>query len=121
MDSCIQIYFEYEDKHNLITIDSCYGWYEIDYLKDIRSATVMAKRTNIFSTHGSPYKLTTDNGRQYTSEQFQQFVCDWNIQHYLTSSPTYPQSNGLIERAVRSDNELLEKCHGDQSYIFLAY
>ena len=31
----------------------------------------LAKLKKIFSTHGSPYKLTTDNGRQYTSEQFQ--------------------------------------------------
>ena len=49
--------FELEDKHNLITVDSYSGWYEIDYLKDIRSATVIAKLKKIFSTHGSPYKL----------------------------------------------------------------
>ena len=91
----------------------------LDGKKDIRSATVIAKLKKIFSTHGSPYKLTTDNGRQYTSEQFQKFVCDWDIQH-ITSSPTYPQSNGLAERGVRSAKELLEKCHRDKSDIFLA-
>ena len=96
---------EFEDKHHLITVDSYSGWYEIDYLKDIRSATVIAKLKKIFSTHGSPYKLTTDNGRQYTSEQFQKFVCDWDIQH-ITSSPTYPQSNGLAER----EYDLLRNC-----------
>ena len=47
--------FEFEDNHHLITVDSYSGWYEIDYLKDIRSATVIAKLKKIFSTHGSPY------------------------------------------------------------------
>ena len=61
--------------------------------------------------------ITTDNGRQYTSEQFQQFVCDWDIQHISSS---YPQSNGLAERAVRSAKELLEKGYRDRSDIFLA-
>ena len=74
---------------------------------------------NIFTTHDSPYKLTTDNGRQYTSEQFQQFVLDWDI-HHVTISPTYPQSNGFAERAVRSAKELLGKYHSDKSDIFIA-
>ena len=29
--------FEFEDKHNLITVDSYSVCYEIDYLKDLRS------------------------------------------------------------------------------------
>ena len=62
--------FEYEDKHHLITVDSYSGWYEIDYPKVIRCATVITKLKKIFITHGSPYNLTSDNGRQYTSEQF---------------------------------------------------
>ena len=111
--------YEYEDKQNLITVSSFSGWYEIEYLKDIRSVTVISKLMKIFSTYGSSYKLITDNGRQYTSEPFQQFVCDWDIQHF-TSSPTYPQSNGLAERAVRYAKELLEKCHRDKSDILLA-
>ena len=112
--------FEYQDKHHLITVDSYSGWYEINYLKDIRSATVIAKLQKIFSTHGSPYKLTTDNGRQYTSKQFQQFVCDWDIQH-ITSSPTYPQSNGLAERAVWSAKELLENATETNQLSLLHY
>ena len=67
--------FKFEDKHHLITLDSYSGWCKIDYLKDIRSATVK----KICSTNDSPYKIITDNGHQYTSEQFQQFVCDWDL------------------------------------------
>ena len=108
--------------HTNIWFKKCYsytGWYEIDYLKDITCTTVIAKLKKVCSTQGSPYKLTTDNGRQYTIELFQQFVYDWDSQH-ITSSATYPQSNGLSERAVRSAKEVLEKCHRDKSDIFIA-
>ena len=37
-----------------------------------------------------------------------------------TSSPEFPQSNGLAERAVRSAKQLMEKSHRDGSDVFLS-
>ena len=47
------------------------------------------------------------------------FAREWGFNH-VTSSPYYPQSNGLAERAVRSAKELLEKCKRDGTNINLA-
>ena len=111
--------FEWHNKHYIVTTDSYSGWYEIDPLTDLRSTSVIHKLKRSFSTQGIPIELQTDNGTQYVSEQFREFTNDWDIKH-VTSSPRYPQSNGLAERAVRSAKELLEKCYRDNSDIYLA-
>ncbi|KAL0963940.1 hypothetical protein UPYG_G00315590 [Umbra pygmaea] len=59
-----------------------------------------------------------DNARQYTSQRFKDFAKQWDFVH-VTSSPEYPQSNGLAERAVRSAKQLMEKSHRDGTDVFL--
>ncbi len=54
---------------------------------------------SIFARHDIPELVVSDNGPQYTSQEFEEFEKAWNFQHQ-TSSPAYPQSNGLAERSV---------------------
>ena len=77
--------------------------------------TVINKLKRHFSVHGIPQKLYSDNGTQYTS---QAFARSWDFQH-VTSSPEYPQSNGLSERAVRSARRLLETTERDGKDFYL--
>ena len=51
----------------------------------------------IFSEYGQPETLISDNGLCYTSEAFTSFMKDYSLNH-ITSSPHYPQSNGLAEK-----------------------
>ncbi len=44
------------------------------------------------------------------------FAHTWDFKH-VHSSPHYPQSNGLVESAVRSVKHLLEKCYCDHTDI----
>ncbi|KAL7837377.1 hypothetical protein SRHO_G00270880 [Serrasalmus rhombeus] len=69
------------------------------------SSTVFSKLKRHFSVHGMPH---SDNARQYTSQHFKDFAKQWDFVH-STSSPEFPQSNGLVERAVRSAKQLMEK------------
>ena len=41
------------------------------------------------------------------SHSFQTFAKEWGFQH-ITSSPTYPQSNGKAESAVKSMKKIIE-------------
>ena len=54
----------------------------------------------LFARHGIPDVIISDNGPQYSSQEFQQFAKDYEFKH-MTSSPYYPQGNGEAERAVK--------------------
>ena len=61
----------------------------------------------MFSEHGIPEILCSDNGPQYVSAQFADFCTSWGITHE-TSSPHYPQSNGFAEACVKSVKHALQ-------------
>ena len=58
-------------------------------------------------------KLITDNGSQYLSKDFQYYLKELGL-HHIRTSPSYPQSNGKIERFHRS---LEEECIRTTSMI----
>ena len=55
----------------------------------------------IFARNGLPEQVVTDNGPQFVSEEFAQFVKENGIEH-TRSAPYHPASNGLAERFVKS-------------------
>lgn len=91
--------------------------FEIDLLRDLSSSTVITKLKRHFAVHGSPHKVFSDNGTQFSSQRFKEFAAAWDFTH-TTSSPEYPQANGLAERAVRSAKHLMEKSRRDGSDVF---
>ena len=51
-------------------------------------------------TFGLPTTVVTDNGTQFVSEEFEQFLKNNEIRH-ISSAPYHPATNGLAERAVQ--------------------
>ena len=51
--------------------------------------------------HGIPDKIVSDNGPQFSSQEFKKFKDLYEFDH-VTSSPTDPQSNGKAENAVKT-------------------
>ena len=60
----------------------------------------------IFSEYGLPEELASDQGTQFTSEQYTSFAKEYNIK-ITHSSPRYPQSNGFIESMVKITKQIL--------------
>ena len=59
-----------------------------------------------FCRSGVPDTFWSDQGPQFTSKTFQDFAKQWGFEH-ITSSPTYPQSNGKAAAAVKSMKNLI--------------
>ena len=53
-----------------------------------------------------PERLLSDNGKEFTSREFQEMLQRYSIKHVLTT-PYKPSSNGCVERVNRTLGELL--------------
>ena len=74
---------------------------------------------SILAENGIPETLISDNGLQYSSQEFAAFCKQWGIDH-VTSSPLYPQSNGFVERSVQTVKNLLGKAEASGQDPYLA-
>ena len=68
--------------------------------------TTTAARTvdelrELFPTHGLPEQLVSDDGTQFTTDEFRAFVKTSGIKH-VKSAPYYPAPNGIAERFVQT-------------------
>ena len=100
--------FEYKGKTYLLEVDYYSRWIEIYELKEMTSKSVISKMRSLFSRLVIPLKIKIDNGVCYSSLEFQRFREEQDIKH-TTSSPKYPQSNGLAERCVKMVKRLCDK------------
>ena len=69
--------------------------------------TINALRT-VFAIHGLPEELVTDNGAQFTAQEFKDFLRSNKIKHIL-SAPYHPASNGEAERAVKTFKQSIDE------------
>ena len=107
--------FEHKGKPYLLVVDYYSKFIETSLLPDKTAGTVITHMKSIFARHGIPEELVSDN-MPYNSREFKDFVSSWGFK-LTTSSPTYPQSNGLSERAVQTVKSILKKA--DDPYIGL--
>ncbi|XP_062505020.1 uncharacterized protein K02A2.6-like [Corticium candelabrum] len=88
------------EKMFLVVIDELSKRIEVKPVESARTKTTVEKLRKIFSTHGIPEKLVSDNGAVFTSQEFTDFVKSNRIDHIKTAR-YHPSSNGLVERAVQ--------------------
>ena len=84
--------------------------------KRVDTSETTVKLKKVFSHHGIPDVLFSDNGPQFDSQEFRDFAQYCGFEH-LTSSPRFTQSNGEVERGVHTMKAILNKC--DDEYLAL--
>ena len=85
----------------VVLIDYYSRWPEILITKSITSSTIITWLKKVFACHGLPEKLTSDNGPQFSSAEFAQYLSSNSVHHHKVT-PYWPQANGLVERMNRN-------------------
>ncbi len=73
----------------------------------LRKQVILHMKT-IFANHRILVTVVSDNGPQFRGLIFKEFARQYGFKH-VTSSPYYPQSNGLAEKTVHVVKRLLKK------------
>jgi hypothetical protein len=120
----IAIDFMYLQNTNyLVCTDYHSKFIEIKKLNSKTAEPVLTALKQIFRTHGIPRRLHSDNGPPFDSKQFAQFIKTYDMEH-VTSSPKYPKSNGMVEKAIGIMKSILYKVikgGGDPNLAVLEY
>ena len=100
--------FHFQGINYLILIDYTSKFPVVKQLRKMDQCAVTTAFEEIFTERGYPDELVSDNGPCYRGKQFSEFLRRKGIKH-TTSSPYYPQSNGLAEAYVKVVKNMMRK------------
>ena len=95
-----------------VMVDAHSKWLEAAVVSSTSSQQAIRVLRQVFSCHGLPEVLVSDNGTAFTSTEFQTFVQRNGFRH-IRSAPYHPATNGLAERAVQTVKNALRKTSRD--------
>ncbi|UYV65997.1 K02A2.6-like [Cordylochernes scorpioides] len=112
--------FKFENKWYLVVIDYYSRFPEVVQLDRLTANVVVRSCKSIFARHGIPETVVSDNGTQFgAAREFANFARQYGFTH-VTSSPRFPQSNGMAEAGVKIAKMIFKK-NQDPSLGLLEY
>ena len=100
--------FHFKGATYLLVVDYFSRYPEITKLTSTTSFDIINALKSAFSRYGIPEMVMSDNGPQYSSQEFRDFAKAYNFNH-ITSSPHLAQSNVQAERTVQTLKKLLKE------------
>lgn len=100
----------------LVVVDAYSKWPDIIPMHTTTSLSTIKALMTLFSTHGIPERIVTDNGTQFCSEEFKEFLEVNGIKHSL-SPPYHPATNGEAERMVQTFKQAMKTCNANAMNI----
>ncbi len=98
----------------LVVVDSYSKWLEVFPMRQTKSSDTIDVLRSLFSRYGLPEQVVSDNGPQFTSEEFQSFLRLNQVKHTLCP-PYHPASNGLAEKYVQTFKRMFRKNNSQDS------
>ena len=100
----------------LVIVDYFSHYFEVNFIRRVTSTVIVRCLEKMFTTHGLPYSIKTDNGRQFVSEELETFLEEHGIEH-RTSTPYWHQANGEVEQQNRTLLKTLKIAHAQKLNI----
>ena len=100
--------FHFEGNSYLLLIDYTSQFFVMRKLTSMTAHHIADHIQQIFAEYRWPDTLVSDNGPCYTSEIFKGLMEEYQVNH-ITSSPHYPQSNGLAKKYIQIIKNLFHK------------
>ena len=102
----------FQGRNFLIAVDAHSKWPEVVEMMTTTATQTVTVLRRMFAANGLPEHLVSDNGPQFTSEEFASF-CRFNGIKHIRVSPYHPSSNGLAERFVQTFKVAMRKSEKD--------
>ena len=112
-------FFHRFNQKYLILVDYTSKYFEVRQLQNLTSEEVITKMKSSLLRFTIPEEIVSDNESQYTSRELREFTKVYNFRH-MTSSPEYPQNNGLAERTNQTVKKTLKKARLSLEGLYLA-
>ena len=100
--------FHFESDSYLLIIEYTSKFPVVHKLMSTTVQQVASQMKLIFSEYSWPEAIVSDNGPCYSADTFTKLMTDYSVNH-ITSSPHYPQLNGLAEKYVQIVKNLFYK------------
>ena len=95
----------------LLAVDAHSKWPEVFIMQSTTADKTIEVLRHLFSAHGLPEQVVTDNSPQFISDEFASFLKGNGVKHIRI--PYHPASNGLVERFVQSFKQALRASQND--------
>ncbi|XP_063915487.1 uncharacterized protein K02A2.6-like [Zophobas morio] len=102
------------NKQILIVVDAYSKWTEAFVMTNISTQATINVLRSLFARFGFPKTIVSDNGRAFTSEEFENFLRVNGIR-FKRSAPYHPATNGQAENSVKTVKRALYKCLKDDN------
>jgi len=97
---------DFEQQKFLLIVDSYSKWLEIVPMRSTTVAAVITVLRHVFACFGLPITFVSDNGPPFQSSELVNFFRLNGVTHKF-APPYHPNSNGQVERYVRTFKEAL--------------
>ena len=95
-----------------VVIDAYSRFPEVEIVRSTSANSIIPKLNRIFSAHGIPHVIRSDNGPPFTSEEFKKYMSENGINHRRIT-PLGPQANSEAESFMKPLTKAIRSAHAE--------